>query len=156
MNSTNLRIGLVWIGLTVVCVLAAAAAQGQDLAGVDAQGAATDAATGIEAASATPLVKKFHLSSYSIAVGSGKAFSLAANFFDDRFVPAAPVSNYGFPSPITPVANADGSLDIAWLDYAGGGALPSASGLAAPGAVYITHVNADLSAGATTNTGNKT
>jgi hypothetical protein len=108
------------------------------------------------AGEASTLLKRFSVSSYPLAVGSGKVFSLAANFFDDRFVPAAPVSNYGFPAPVTPVANADGSLDVAWLNYAGGGALPSASGLAAPGAVFITHVNADLSAGATVDTGIKT
>ena len=156
MNFSGLRIGFIWIGLTVVCVLAAAAAQAQEGAAVVADGASADAARGIEAASARPLVKKFHLSSYPVAISSGKVFSLAANFFDDRFVPPAPLSNYGFPSPVTPVANADGSVDVAWLDYAGGGALPSASGLAALGAINITHINADLSAGATTNTGLKT
>ena len=157
MNVTGLRIGLVWVGLTVVCVLAAAAAQGQEVAGAGDDVVSADTATGMAAAAAVkPLAKKFHVSSYPIAVTGGKPFSLAANFFDDRFVPAAPVSNYGFPSPITPVANADGSLDIAWLDYSGGGALPSASGLAALGAINITHVNPDLSAGKTTATGIKT
>jgi hypothetical protein len=97
--------------------------------------------------------KRFQLSSFPIAVTGGKPFSLAKDFFDDRFIPAAPVSNYGFPVPVIPVANADGSLDVAWLDYSGGGAVPSASGLAALGRINITHVDADLTHAATTATG---
>jgi hypothetical protein len=88
-----------------------------------------------------------------IAPGNGgKVFSLKANFFDDGFVPANPVSNYGFPNPVIHYVNADGSLDVAWLDYAGVGG-QSAGGLSALHAINITHVNPDLSTSTTTATG---
>ena len=83
---------------------------------------------------------------------SGKLFSVKTNFFDDGFVPANPVSNYGFPNPIITYANTDGSVDVAWLDYAGT-AGRNAGGLSTPRAIHITHVNPDLSTGATTATG---
>ncbi len=108
---------------------------------------------------ATPTGSTAHFSvvSHPVCVtGSGKVFGLAANFFDDRFVPAAPVSNYGFPNPLIQYVNTDGSLDIAWLDYTAGGAVPSASGLAALAHVFITHVSADLSSSTTTDTGIQT
>lgn len=101
----------------------------------------------------TPTPAGFSVTSKAIALGGGgKMFSLRANFFDDGFVPANPVSNYGFPSPIISYVNADGSVDVAWLDYNGAGGT-SAGGLSTPQAINITHVNPDLSTGATTATG---
>ena len=101
----------------------------------------------------SPAPAAFAVTSTAIATGtSGKVFSLKANFFDDGFVPANPVSNYGFPNPIISYVNSDGSIDVAWLDYTGAGAR-SAGGLATPHAINITHVNPDLSTGSTTATG---
>jgi hypothetical protein len=110
---------------------------------------------GAASAAAPPAVTPavFGVTSTVIAPGNGgKLFSVKANFFDDGFVPANPVSNYGFPNPIITYANIDGSVDVAWLDYAGTGG-QSAGGLSTPHAINITHVNPDLSTGATTATG---
>lgn len=82
----------------------------------------------------------------------GKLFSVKANFFDDGFVPANPVSNYGFPNPVITYTNLDGSVDVAWLDYAGTGG-QNAGGLSTPHAINITHVNPDLKTSTTTATG---
>ncbi|MES2739732.1 MAG: hypothetical protein V4754_02090 [Pseudomonadota bacterium] len=93
------------------------------------------------------------MATHTIATGSAaKLFSLKANFFNDSFVPASPVSNYGFHNPIITYVNADGSIDVAWLDYAGAGS-QSVAGLSTPHGINITHVNPDLSTGHTTATG---
>jgi hypothetical protein len=116
-----------------------------------AAGTGTGAGTVITPPATTPA--SFGVTSTVIAPGNGgKLFSVKANFFDDGFVPANPVSNYGFPNPIITYANIDGSVDVAWLDYAGTGG-QNAGGLSTPHAINITHVNADLSTGTTTNTG---
>lgn len=113
--------------------------------------AGTDTGTTAPPVVITPAV--FGVTSTVIAPGNGgKLFSVKANFFDDGFVPANPVSNYGFPNPIITYANIDGSVDVAWLDYAGT-AGKNAGGLSTPHAINITHVNPDLSTGATTATG---
>ncbi len=115
--------------------------------------AGTGTATGTTVTSPPATAAVLGLTSTVIApANGGKLFSVKANFFDDGFVPANPVSNYGFPNPIITYANTDGSVDVAWLDYAGT-AGRNAGGLSTPHAIHITHVNADLSAGATTATG---
>ncbi|WP_188704690.1 hypothetical protein [Silvimonas iriomotensis] len=119
-------------------------------------GGGSSDATSAPATTTTPTAASFAVTSHTVSVSGGKVFGLAANFFDDRFVPAAPVSNYGFPNPLIQYVNSDGSLDVAWLDYTGGGAVPSASGLAAPGKVFITHIAADLGSSTTTDTGIQT
>lgn len=98
-------------------------------------------------------VADFKVTTQAVAIGAtGKVFGLKANFFNDGLVPASPMSNYGFPNPVIPVVNADGSLDVAWLDYSGA-TQSSVSGLGTPGMISITHVNPDLSSGGTTATG---
>ena len=62
-----------------------------------------------------------------------------------------PLSNTGFPSPVIPHVNEDGSLDIAWLDYANGQGDPSAVSQPAP--IFITRVNASLDQATTVATG---
>ncbi|AMP04560.1 hypothetical protein [Collimonas pratensis] len=112
----------------------------------------TTPATSPVAAPASVPVADFNIASQVVATGAtGKIFGLKANFFNDGLIPPSPMSNYGFPNPIIPVLNADGSLDVAWLDYSGA-TQSSVSGLGTPGTISITHVNPDLSAGATTAT----
>ncbi|WP_378996155.1 hypothetical protein [Paraherbaspirillum soli] len=97
-------------------------------------------------------VKDYSVTTHAIpTAAAGQVFSLKANFFDDGFVPPSPMSNYGFQNPIIPAVNADGSLDVAWLDYSGASG-HAVSGLSTPGTINITHVNPDLSTGATTAT----
>ncbi|PRC90663.1 hypothetical protein [Solimicrobium silvestre] len=84
--------------------------------------------------------------------GAGKVFGMQANFFDDGFIPPNPISNWGFQNPLIPAVNADGSMDVAWLDYSGTSG-PSTTGLSALGAINITHINPDLSTGSTMATG---
>lgn len=101
----------------------------------------------------TPTPAGFSVTSNAIVTGTGgKAFSLKANFFDDGLVPANPVSNHGFHNPIISYVNADGSVDVAWLDYTGAGG-QNAGGLSTPHAINITHINPDLGTGSTTATG---
>ena len=83
--------------------------------------------------------------------GMGTVFNVADNYFNDGLVPATPVANFGCQSQITAVANDDGSLDIAWLNYAGGKGKPWA--LPTPGMIYITHVDAALGTATTTASG---
>jgi hypothetical protein len=84
-------------------------------------------------------------------LSAGKAFNVAENFFDDGFVPASPLANFGFQTPIIPVVRADGGLDVAWLDYTGGKGKPFA--LPTPGMIYITHIDPILATGTTVATG---
>lgn len=112
----------------------------------------TTPATSPAAAPASVPVADFNIATQVVATGAtGKVFGLKANFFNDGLIPPSPMSNYGFPNPVIPVLNADGSLDVAWLDYSGA-TQSSVSGLGTPGTISITHVNPDLSAGATTAT----
>jgi hypothetical protein len=110
-------------------------------------------ATDPVATTPAPVTTTFGVTSHVIVPDTGgKVFSVKANFFDDGFVPANPVSNYGFPNPIISYVNADGSIDVAWIDYTGAGG-QHAGGLSTPRAINITHVNPDLSTGITTGTG---
>ncbi len=112
---------------------------------------ATPAAPPATAPASVP-VADFKVTTQVIATGAtGKVFGLKANFFNDGLVPPSPMSNYGFPNPVIPVVNADGSLDVAWLDYSGA-TQSSVSGLGTPATISITHINPDLSTGATTAT----
>lgn len=83
--------------------------------------------------------------------GKGTVFNVADDYFNDGLVPATPVANFGCHSQITTVVNDDGSLDVAWLDYANGKGRPWA--LTAPGTIYITHIEAALTSATTQSTG---
>jgi hypothetical protein len=83
--------------------------------------------------------------------GKGKVFNVADDYFNDGFVPPTPVANFGLHSQIITHPNADGSLDVAWLDYAGGKSAPWAVPDAAP--IYITHIDATLRGGTTRDSG---
>ncbi len=88
---------------------------------------------------------------HPIALSAGKAYNVADDFFDDGFIPPSPLANFGFQAQIVPVPHADGSLDVAWLDYTSGKGNPMA--LTALGMIYITHIDAALSTGTTLATG---
>jgi len=96
-------------------------------------------------------VSNVSITPHAIALSAGKAFNVADNFFDDGFVPPSPLANFGFQTQIVPVVRADGSLDVAWLDYSSGKGKPFA--LNAPGMIYITHIDPALSTGTTVATG---
>jgi len=81
----------------------------------------------------------------------GTVFNVADDYFNDGFIPPTPVANFGLHSQIITVASDDGSLDVAWLDYATGKSAPWA--LPAPGPINITHVDAALTTATTTATG---
>ncbi len=83
--------------------------------------------------------------------GKGTVFNVADDYFNDGFVPATPVANFGLHAQITTVANDDGSLDVAWLDYAGGKSSPWNVKTRAP--IYVTHVDAALATATTAATG---
>lgn len=92
------------------------------------------------------------VATHDLAVnGMGTVFNVADNYFNDGLVPPTPVANFGCHSQITAVANDDGSLDIAWLNYASGKGKPWA--LPTPGMIYITHVDAALGTATTTASG---
>ena len=88
---------------------------------------------------------------HPISLSTGKAYNVADDFFDDGFIPPSPLANFGFQAQIVPVAHADGSLDVAWLDYTNGKGKPMA--LTTLGMIYITHIDAALSTGTTVATG---
>ena len=91
---------------------------------------------------------------HPILVGdAGKVFNVADDFFDDGFVPPSPLANFCFHTPIIPLVRADGGVDVAWLDYAGGKGKPF--GLPAIGMINITHIDAGLTMGTTAATGIK-
>jgi hypothetical protein len=175
MNRLASRAASTWACLVACCLLAACGGSGSagastdpggDTSGTTTGGTTTGGTTGGSTGGTTgggdtpggtdpggdAATLRFQAASHAITVTGGKPFSLAANFFDDRFVPAAPVSNYGFPVPVIPVTNADGSLDVAWIDYSATAAVPSASGLATLGQVSITHIGADLATASTVAT----
>ena len=82
-------------------------------------------------------------------------FNLSDNFFNTYWRPFYPISNFGFPVHIAPVQRADGSLDVAWLDYSAADDV-QATGLNAPATIYVTHIAADLSSSTTVSTNLKT
>jgi hypothetical protein len=81
----------------------------------------------------------------------GTVFNVADDYFNDGFIPPTPVANFGLHSQIITVPNDDGSLDVAWLDYAPGKSAPWA--LPAPGPINLTHVDPTLTTATTTATG---
>jgi hypothetical protein len=91
------------------------------------------------------------VTSRSLAVPSGSVFNIVDNFFNDGFLPASPVANFGFHNPVISYVNADGSLDVAWLDYTGGKSAPFA--LPAAGLINVTHIDAGLTTATTKSTG---
>lgn len=95
--------------------------------------------------------KGVSVATHDLPVPSGVVFNVADDYFNDGFIPATPVANFGTQSQITAVANDDGSLDIAWLDYTNGKGRPWA--VNSPSPVYITHVDAALASATTTNSG---
>src|SRR6478609_9480914 len=88
---------------------------------------------------------------HPIALSAGKAFNDDEDFFDDGFIPPSPLANFGYQAPIIPVVNADGGLDVAFLDYGNGKGKPFA--LPSPGMIYITHIDPALGTGTTVATG---
>lgn len=114
--------------------------------GGDVPDAARDAAT--PSGPPTHIVVETH----EIGVDAkGSVFNVADNYFNDGLVPPTPVANFGCHSQIISVAHDDGSLDVAWLDYAGGSGQPWA--LRSPGMINLTHIAADLTTATTTKTG---
>jgi hypothetical protein len=82
------------------------------------------------------------VSKHDLTVPSGVVFNVADNYFNDGLIPPTPVANFGLHSQIIAVANDDGSIDIAWLDYTQGKGKPWA--VTTPSPIYLTHVEADL------------
>jgi len=87
------------------------------------------------------------VASHDLAVPSGTVFNVADDYFNDGLIPPTPVANFGCQSQITTLANDDGSLDIAWLDYTSGKGKPWA--VTSPSMIYLTHVDAALSTATT-------
>jgi hypothetical protein len=116
--------------------------------GESGSGAGSTSSAGASGAIATSNVA---ITAHPVALSAGKAFNITDDFFDDGFIPASPLANFGFQTPIVPVVHADGSLDVAWLDYTNGKGKPMA--LSALGMIYITHIDAALSAATTVATG---
>lgn len=79
--------------------------------------------------------------------GAGTVFNVSDNYFRDYFIPRTPVANFGLHSQIIAHPNQDGSIDVAWLDYAAGEDSPWS--VPSPAMIYLTHIAPDL-AGATT------
>ncbi len=115
----------------------AAGSAGGETAGAGRGGAATTSNVAI-----TP---------HPIALTAGKAYNVADDFFDDGFIPPSPLANFGFQTQIVASVHADGSLDVAWLDYSNGKGKPMA--LSALGMIYITHIDPALGTGTTVATG---
>jgi hypothetical protein len=82
---------------------------------------------------------------------AGSVFNVADDYFNDGLYPATPVANFGTQSQVTTVVNGDGSLDVAWLDYAHGSGSPWA--LSSPAMIYVTHVSAALDSATTQASG---
>jgi hypothetical protein len=96
--------------------------------------------------------KGVEVTSRDVAVdGKGTVFNVADDYFNDGFVPATPVANFGLHAQIITAARDDGSLDVAWLDYANGKGSPW--NVKTPGAIYVTHVDPSLATATTTATG---
>jgi len=83
--------------------------------------------------------------------GKGTVFNVADDYFNDGLVPATPVANFGTQSQITAAVSDDGSLDVAWLDYANGKGSPWSVNPSAM--INITHIDAALATATTTATG---
>lgn len=125
-------------------------------AGSAGTGAGTAGAAGAGAAGATAAgaPKGVAVANHDLAVdGKGTVFNVADDYFNDGFIPPTPVANFGIHSQITVAALADGSLDVAWLDYSGGKSAPWA--VPAPAMINVTHVDAALATATTTATGVK-
>lgn len=123
-----------------------------------AGGAGTTGSAGTSGAAGTTPTgapKGVSVESHDLGVdGKGTVFNVADDYFNDGFIPATPVANFGIHSQITTVAKDDGSLDVAWLDYAGGKSAPWA--VPSPAMIYVTHIDAALATATTTATGIKT
>ena len=122
--------------------------------GAAGAGAAGSAAAGSGAAGAAPsgAPKGVAVANHDLAVdGKGTVFNVADDYFNDGFIPPTPVANFGIHSQITVAAHDDGSLDVAWLDYAGGKSAPWA--VPAPAMINVTHIDAALATATTTATG---
>jgi hypothetical protein len=116
-------------------------------------GAGASGTTGAGGTS-TGAPKGISVASHDLAVdGLGTVFNVADDYFNDGFVPPTPVANFGIHSQITVAARSDGSLDVAWLDYAGGKSAPWA--LPAPAMINVTHIDASFAVATTTATGVK-
>ena len=111
---------------------------------------AGQAGTPVGAAGSGP-TSSVAITPHAVALTAGKAYNVAEDLFDDGFVPASPLANFGFHTPIIPVVRADGSLDVAWLDYTNGKGKPFA--LPAPGMIYVTHIDPTFATGTTVATG---
>jgi hypothetical protein len=99
-------------------------------------------------------IKGVTLANHDFAVdGKGTVFNVADDYFNDGFIPPTPVANFGVHAQITVAAHADGSLDVAWLDYADGKSAPWA--VPAPAMINVTHIDAALATSTTTATGVK-
>ena len=124
-------------------------------AGTGVAGAAGTGAAGTGAAGMTTGAPKgVAVANHDLAVdGKGAVFNVADDYFNDGFVPPTPVANFGIHSQITVAAHDDGSLDVAWLDYAGAKGAPWA--VPAPAMINVTHVDAALATATTTATGVK-
>jgi hypothetical protein len=83
--------------------------------------------------------------------GMGTVFNVADDYFNDGLVPPTPIANFGTQSQITAVVHDDGSLDVAWLDYATGKGQPWA--LPSPGVIYLTHIDPTLGTAPTKSSG---
>ena len=127
---------------------AGGAAQGGGSAG-GASGAGTQG--GAAGAAGAPATNTVAIASHPVAVTMGKVFNVAEDFFDDGFLPPSPLANFGFHTPIIPIVRADGSIDVAWLDYTNGKGRPME--LPSLGMVYVTHIDPALGAGSTVATG---
>jgi len=122
--------------------------------GAAGAGAAGSAAAGSGAAGAAPsgAPKGVAVANHDLAVdGKGTVFNVADDYFNDGFIPPTPVANFGIHSQITVAAHDDGSLDVAWLDYAAGKSAPWA--VPAPAMINVTHIDAALATATTTATG---
>jgi hypothetical protein len=96
--------------------------------------------------------KAVAVANHDLAVdGKGTVFNVADDYFNDGFIPATPVANFGLHAQIIAVPNDDGSLDVAWIDYASGKSSPW--NLKTPTPIYVTHVEATLAAATTTASG---
>jgi hypothetical protein len=109
-------------------------------------------AAGAPPAGGTP--RGVAVATHDLAVdGKGTVFNVADDYFNDGFAPPTPVANFGIHAQIIAAPRDDGSLDVAWLDYAGGKSAPWA--VPAPAMINVTHVDAALATATTTATGVK-
>jgi hypothetical protein len=122
--------------------------------GAAGTGSSTGAAGTTAGAAGTSAVgvKGVDVTSRDVAVdGKGTVFNVADDYFNDGFVPATPVANFGLHAQIITVVRDDGSLDVAWLDYVNGKSSPW--NVKTPGAIYVTHIDPSLTTATTAATG---